>query len=93
VPSKKSEWKEPSLKDIRAHRGVFVGYREGETSGRTYAHQPSRVRYTPKPQAAKVDTCRRGHPFTPANTIQKKEGGRKCRTCFNAAARARKAGG
>jgi hypothetical protein len=39
----------------------------------------------------KPDVCRRGHPFTPENTINKKEGGRKCRTCFNMAARERKA--
>jgi hypothetical protein len=54
----------------------------------------SRRKTGPPQKAAPVkhDTCRRGHPFTTENTIRKAEGGRKCRTCFNAAARARKAG-
>jgi hypothetical protein len=41
--------------------------------------------------AKTADVCRRGHPFTKENTIIKTDGHRKCRTCFNAAARARNA--
>ena len=29
----------------------------------------------------KATHCKRGHEFTPGNTILRKEGGRKCRTC------------
>ena len=96
MPSKKSDWQEPTPKQIREHRTIYAGYRQSEKQAavghKDYRNQPSRNRNAPSP-AAKVDTCRRGHAFTAANTIQKKEGGRKCRTCFNAAARARKAGG
>jgi hypothetical protein len=31
--------------------------------------------------------CKRGHAFSPENTIQKSTGGRQCRTCANASQR------
>ena len=33
-------------------------------------------------------TCRKGHPFSPANTYRDKNGWRVCRTCRNAASKA-----
>lgn len=32
--------------------------------------------------------CKRGHAFSPENTLRRDEGGRKCRTCNSATARA-----
>lgn len=36
---------------------------------------------------ADVTHCLRGHEFTPENTIHKRDRGRNCRTCYNAARR------
>jgi hypothetical protein len=38
---------------------------------------------------APVTECKRGHAFTPENTVTKPNGNRTCRTCKRAAARAR----
>lgn len=32
-------------------------------------------------RAAKRDSCPHGHPFSPENTLVRKDGGRRCRTC------------
>lgn len=38
-----------------------------------------------------ADACAQGHPFDEANTFQRADGGRGCRTCRNNASRASKA--
>jgi hypothetical protein len=30
---------------------------------------------------AKAESCTKGHPFTPANTMRRSDGGRRCRAC------------
>lgn len=40
---------------------------------------------------AAKEFCKRGHEFTPENTMVRKEGWRNCRACHNAAQYARKA--
>jgi hypothetical protein len=30
---------------------------------------------------AKAESCAKGHPFTPENTIRRSDGGRRCRVC------------
>ena len=41
----------------------------------------SRRGMSPNMQAHRANRCRRGHPFTEANTIRKSNGTRQCRTC------------
>lgn len=69
------------------HKTVTVGSHRA-TMNPNFKRPPTKATKT----GAKVaDVCRRGHPFTAENTITKTDGHRKCRTCFNAAAQARKA--
>lgn len=37
----------------------------------------------PGPSAIRTNQCKRGHEFTAANTIQRSDGYRECRTCSN----------
>lgn len=38
---------------------------------------------TTRARRAAINYCRRGHEFTPENTLRKSNGGRLCRTCKN----------
>lgn len=44
-----------------------------------------------KPRTTTITRCLRGHPYTPANTVTKADGHRRCRTCMNAQGRASRA--
>jgi hypothetical protein len=55
-------------------------------------HRTNCVRSSnPMFDALRTGTCRRGHAFTPENTVHKGGGRRACRTCRNAALRRRRA--
>lgn len=58
-------------------------------------YEPGNVKWsTAKEQASnrrRWTHCKRGHAFTPENTMLKKNGRRECRACSNAALRARRA--
>lgn len=57
----------------------------------THADNMSDRREKGRYAGLRSEACRRGHAFTEASTIVRKNGSRQCRICRNAAARAKRA--
>jgi hypothetical protein len=78
-----TEWKQPSkglpsMQVLQDHFGSFNGALQA--AGLT-------TRRRGKQLGARMSHCRRGHEFTPENTVLRVDGGRQCRTCLNASRR------